>query len=82
MSIKRTDSQQTTCNATLVTDEGERRQAASATCSIRPGRGLSFSIDVMDGVEITDDDKKAVADMFGEYLMAELKKARDLDIPI
>ena len=82
MSIKRTDSQQTTCTATLVTDEGERRQAASATCSIRPGRGLSFSIDVMDGVEITDDDKKAVADMFGEYLMAELKKARDLDIPI
>lgn len=82
MSIKRSDSQQTTCIATLVSEEGERRQAASATCSIRPGKGLTFSIDVMEDSGLSDDDKKAMADMFGEYLMAELKKARGLDLPI
>ncbi len=82
MSIKRTDSQMTTCIAMLEDDKGERRQAASANCSIRPGRGLSINIDVAENMEITDDDRKAVADMFGDYVMAELKKAREQGIPI
>ena len=81
MAIERSESQQTTCNATAVID-GERKQVASATCSIRPGKGLTFSIDVMEDSGLSDDDKKAMADMFGEYLMAELKKARGLDLPI
>ncbi len=81
MSSKRTDSQQTPC-AVMLEINGERRQAGSATCSIRPGRGLTFSIDLIEGLEIPDDDMAEMAGMFGGYLMDELNKAKALGIPI
>lgn len=81
MTIERTDSQQTTCNATAVID-GQKRQVAAATCSIRPGRGMSFSIDIPADVELGEEDAKAIAEMFGSYLSVELDKAAGLGIPI
>ena len=80
--IERMDSQQTTCNATALID-GERRQAAAATCTIRPGRGMIFSIDVPPSdMKLDADDVNDIANMFKEYLEGELKKARSLGIPI
>ena len=79
--IERRDSQQTTCGATVIVN-GERRQAASATCSIRAGSGMNISIDVMTDVEITAEDRAAIADMFAEYLAEEIAKAEGLGIPV
>ena len=82
MAIERSDSQQTTCNATAIID-GEKRQAASAICAIRPGKSLTFSIDLTPGFDtLADDDAEDIAGMFKEYLDGELHKARGLGIPI
>ena len=81
MSIKRTDSQQTSCNVILV-DEGERQQVATAACVIRPGQGMNFSIDVNYSMEISAEDMAEIAAMFRGYLTDELKKAKALGIPI
>jgi len=75
------DSQQTTCVA-MAEINGERRQVASATCSIRPGRGMTFSVDVVEGLATTDEDMDRVADQFSAYLQTELGKARNLYIPV
>ena len=81
MAIERTDSQQTTCNAIIVVD-GERKQAASATCSIRPGRSMTFSVDLSAGVELSADDWSDIRALFIEYLDSETEKAEKLGIPI
>ena len=82
MAIERSESQQTTCNATAVID-GERKQVASATCSIRPGRGMTFSVDVLtDWIQLSMEDRMVVAKMFSDYLTDELGKADELGIPI
>ncbi len=82
MAIERSDSQQTTCNATAVID-GERRQVASATCSIRPGKSMTFSVDVQQDLsQLSEEDRKAIAVMFEDYLAEEQIKASELGIPI
>ena len=81
MTIERIDSQQTTCNATAIIN-GERRQAATATCSIRPGRNMNISIDLMDSVDLTADDLREIAAMFSEYLADEIRKAAGMGIPV
>lgn len=81
MTIERIDSQQTTCNATVIIN-GERRQAATATCSIRPGRNMNISIDLMDNEELTADDLREIAEMFGGYLADEIRKAAGMGIPV
>ena len=65
-------------------DRDQRRAQAGRQrpCSIRPGRGLTFSIDLIEGLEIPDDDMAEMAGMFGGYLMDELNKAKALGIPI
>lgn len=82
MSIIRTDSQQTTVNASVMVN-GERRQAASATCSIRPGRSMTISVDMTDdGVELQASDLADVANLFAGYIADEIKKAAGLGVPV
>ena len=82
MAIERSESQQTTCNATAVID-GERRQVASATCSIRPGKNMTISVDVQGDMSLlSDEDRRAIALMFEDYLAEEQIKASELGIPI
>ena len=82
MSIERTDSQQTTCNATALIN-GERVQVASATCSIRPDKSMNISVDLMDPyAQLTGADKAEIAAMFAQYLADELDKAAGLGIPV
>lgn len=71
-------SQQTTAN--VYNDKGsERVLAVSATCSIRPGRGLNISIDISDALEGV---KEEAAAGLAAYLGQELQKAAGLGIPI
>ena len=81
MTIERSDSQQTTCNATAVIN-GERRQVATATCSIRPGSAINISVDLMGDVELTADDLAEITHMFAGYLAGEIEKAARLGIPV
>lgn len=82
MAIERSESQQTTCSAAAVID-GERRQVASATCAIRPGRSMTFSVDVQPEMQRLDaQDRVSIADMFEHYLAEEKIKASELGIPI
>ena len=82
MSLERNDSQQTTCNATAIID-GERRQVASASVSIRPGKGMSVSVDLQaTRAQLTDDDFAEIVSMFAGYLAEEINKANGLGIPV
>lgn len=79
--IERNDSMQTTCNATA-TVNGEKRQVASATCTIRPGRGFTFTVDLVPGPDLTLDDKAEIADMYASFLEGQISKAAALGIPV
>ena len=79
MAIERSDSQQTTCNA-MAELNGERRMVASATCSIRPGKSLNISVNLMDGAEQAD--QSEISGIFSEYLKEEIEKAAALGIPV
>lgn len=81
MAIERTESRQETCNA-IVVIEGERKQAASATCSIRPGRSMTFSIDVNENIELNDEDRASVARLFDDFLAGQRGVADAMGIPI
>ena len=81
MTIERSDSQQTTCNAFAIIN-GERRQVASATCSIRPGSAMNISVDLMGDVELGPADMEEITEMFSGYLADEIEKAAGLGIPV
>ena len=81
MTIERSDSQQTTCNATAIVN-GERRQVATATCSVRLGRNMNISIDLAGDVTLAPEDLSEIADMFAGYLADEIRKAAALGIPV
>ena len=81
MAIERSDTRQTTCNAFSVID-GERKQVATATCAIRPGQSVNFSVDLPLGVIDNESDWVAIADMFKKFMADEMGKARDTGIPI
>lgn len=73
-------SQQTTMN--VYNDKGSGRVlAASASCSIRPERGLNISVDISDGEALAgvwEEAKEGLA----SYLEQQLKKAAELGIPV
>ena len=79
--IERSMSQQETCNAIVIV-EGERKQAASATCSIRPGKSMTFSIDVNENVTLDGEDRDSVARLFDDFLAGQRGAADALGIPI
>ncbi len=81
MSIQGMESHQTTCNA-VATINGERRQVAIANCSIRPGRGMSFSIEMSDSVELSADDMDGIARLFDDFWAAQRGVADAMGIPI
>lgn len=81
MSIERSDSQQTTCSA-IATIDGDRRMVASATCSIRPGRGIDFSVYLADHATVAEDEMAQIASMFASYLAEEIEKAAALGVPL
>lgn len=82
MSIIRTDSQQTTCYATAIIN-GEKRQVATATCNIRPGKSVSISVDALEDIAtLPEADLAEITDMFASYLAGEITKAAALGVPV
>lgn len=81
MAIERSDSQQTTCNAYAEID-GEKRQVACATSTIRPGKSFLFCVDLPLGNDALGENSVDVMQMFRDYMEEELAKAENLGIPI
>lgn len=82
MNIIRDDSQQTTANLSITTPGGERRQAVSASCHIRPGKGMAISVDVLDESAVTDETRAELAGAVAAYIGDELRKAASLGVPV
>ena len=80
MAIERSDSQQTSCNITVRRGD-ERVQAASASCSIRPGRSMSISVDLyLD--QLDGETAEEIRTAFTAYLAREIEKAAACGIPV
>ena len=82
MAVIRDDSQQTTANVSVVGEGGERKQVVSASCHIRPNRGASINVDVLDAAAITDANRAEVCSAVAEYISEELAKAAALGVPV
>ena len=81
MTIERRDSQQTTC-AAFVERDGAQVQAAQVSCTLRPGRNLYISCDLVDGVTLTEEERAETAALFAGYLAEEIAKAAETGIPL
>lgn len=82
MIVVRDDSQQTTANVNVVESDGTRKTVASATCYIRPGKGMNFSVDVLDDAAIKPENIDAVKETIADYMAEEIEKAAALDVPV
>lgn len=82
MAIIRSDSQQTTASISVSREDGERVQAVSASCHIRPGKSMSINVDVLDAAAITDGNRAEVGAAVAQYIAEEMAKAAELDVPV
>lgn len=82
MAIIRSDSQQTTANISVTRKDGERVQAVSASCHIRPGKSMSINVDMLDAAAITDANRDEVGSAVAQYITEELAKAATLGVPV
>lgn len=82
MAVIRNDSQQTTANISVTREDGERVQAVSASCHIRPGRSVSINVDTLDAAVITDANRDEVSAAVAQYITEELAKAATLGVPV
>lgn len=81
MAVVRDNTQATTANAVVVDDEGNRATAATVSCHIRPNKGMSFSIDILDST-LASANIAEVTEMVKTYLQEEIAKASALGIPV
>lgn len=70
--------QQTTLDVSFM-DGDARRTIASCTCAIRPGRGMVFTVDILQ--DAPGHMEEAAAEITA-YLRQEIAKARTLGIPV
>lgn len=82
MAIIRSDSQQTTASISVTCEDGERVQAVSASCHIRPGKSMSINVDVLDAAAITDANRDEVGTAVAQYITEEMAKAVTLGVPV
>lgn len=61
---------------------GVDRQAATATVTIRPGRGVTISVDVPPDITLTDEQMGGIADLFGPFIEECIVEAVDAGIPV
>ena len=66
----------------IVAGDGSRMTVATATCHIRPGKGLTFSIDVLDDAASSEGNIDSVRAAIGAYMTEEITKAAELGVPI
>ena len=82
MAVLRDDSQQTTANINVVDGDGNRKSVASATCHIRPNKGMTISVDVQDEAATNAANFTDVSETIAAYLAEEITKAAALGVPI
>ncbi len=82
MAIVRDDSQQTNAIFWCVTPQGEKKQAVSASCSIRPNRGLTLVVDVLDAESSMGDVRSEITEEIMYYIRGEIQKAAALGLPM
>lgn len=81
MAVIRDNSQQTTANVAIV-QNGERKTVATASCHIRPGRGMSINVDILDDAACAGEAAAEVAETIAAYIGEEVAKAARLGIPV
>ena len=83
MAVIRDDSQQTTANITVVGDDGTRTTVVCASCHIRPGKGMTITLDVMDdATNVSAENMAAVRASIAAYMGEEIQKAAALGVPV
>ena len=82
MAIIRDDSQQTTASISIINENGERKQVVSASCHIRPGKGASINVDVLDEAAITDANRLEVCGAVAQYIREGLARAAEQGVPV
>ena len=83
MAVIRDDSQQTTANITVVGDDGTRTTVVCAFCHIRPGKGMTITLDVMDdATDVSAENMAAVRASIATYIGDEIQKAAALGVPV
>lgn len=81
MTVFRSDSQQTSCSVMVMGEDGVIRCVATASCHVRPGKNMTFSVDVLDeagiAANLADVEQTILAFMAEEY-----QKAKATGVPI
>ena len=81
MAVIRDNSQQTTANVMIVQGDGERKTVATASCHIRPGKGMSINVDILDDAATAAENVADVTGTIAAYIGEEVAKAVQLGIP-
>lgn len=83
MAVVRDNSQQTTANMNVVESDGSRKTAVCASCHIRPGRGMTITLDLMEEAgSISAENMEAVRQNVADYMAEEITKAAALGVPV
>jgi hypothetical protein len=82
MAVVRDNSQQTTANVMIVQGDGERKTVATASCHIRPGKGMSINVDILDDAATAAENVADVTATIAAYIGEEVAKAVQLGIPV
>ena len=82
MAVVRDNSQQTTASVNVVDSDGTRKTVASATCHIRPNKGMSINVDILDDAASATDNAEDVRAIIAAYIAEEIAKAAALGIPV
>ena len=81
--IERSDVIQTTCGAVITNQAGDKVQAAAATCSIRPLKGMSLQVEwYVDINSLAIETVAEIRELFAGYIAGEFKKAAENGIPV
>lgn len=82
MAIIRNDSQQTMANISVTREDGQRVQVVSASCHIRPEKGLSINVDTLDATAITDANRSEVGEAVVQFIIEQLSRATEQGVPV
>lgn len=82
MAVIRDNSQQTTANVMIVQGDGERKTVATASCHIRPSKGMSINVDILDDAATAAENVADVTATIAAYIGEEVAKAVQLGIPV
>ena len=57
-------------------------QVVSASCHIRPEKGLSINVDTLDATAITDANRSEVGEAVVQFIIEQLSRAAEQGVPV